>query len=75
MLETHNDGRKEKDYHVGQVVYEKKNEERNKLKTRYKKQVVKKNLPNEIIINKTELFTNTILCFVHTINLCVHLMS
>jgi len=37
MLETHNENRKEKVYHVGQVVYEKKHGERNKLKTRYKK--------------------------------------
>ncbi len=51
MLVTHNEGRKEKEYYVGQVVYEKKHGERNKLKTRYKKQVVKENLPNKVIIN------------------------
>ncbi len=51
MLLTLNEGRKEKEYHVGQVVYEKKHGERNKLKTRYKKQVVKENLPNKVIIN------------------------
>jgi len=34
MLKTHKENRKEKVYHVGQVVYEKKNGERNKLKTR-----------------------------------------
>jgi len=51
MLETHNENRKDKKYHVRQVVYEKKHGERNKLKTRYKKQVVKENLPNKIIIN------------------------
>jgi len=37
MLETQNENRKEKVYHVGQEVYEKKHGERNKLKTRYKK--------------------------------------
>jgi len=31
MLETNNEGRKGKEYHVGQVVYEKKHGERNKL--------------------------------------------
>jgi len=51
MLETHNENRKEKVYHVGQVNYEKKHGERNKLKTSYKKQVVKENLPNKIINN------------------------
>ncbi len=51
MLVTHNEGRKEREYHIGQVVYEKKHGERNKLKTRYKKQVVKENLPNKVIIN------------------------
>jgi len=51
MLETHNENRKEKNYHVGQVVYEKKHGERNKLKSRYKKQVVKENMSNKIIIN------------------------
>jgi len=35
MLETHNENRKKKDYHVGQVDYEKKHGERNKLKSRY----------------------------------------
>jgi len=39
-LETHNDNRKEKQYHVEQVVYEKKYGERSKLKPRYKKQIV-----------------------------------
>jgi len=38
MLETHNENRKEQVYHVGQVVYEKKHGERNKLRTIYKKQ-------------------------------------
>jgi len=51
MLETHNENRKEKVYHVGQIVHEKKHGERNKLKTRYKKQVVKENLPYKIIMN------------------------
>jgi len=51
MLETHNENRKEKVYLVGQIVYEKKHGERNRLKTRYKKQVVKENLPYKIIIN------------------------
>ncbi len=45
MIVTHNEGRKEEEYHVGQVVYEKNHGERNKLKTRYKKQVVKEKLP------------------------------
>lgn len=49
MLETYNGSRKENEYHVGQVVYEKKHGERNKLKTRCKEQVVKENLPNKII--------------------------
>jgi len=49
MLETLNENRKEKDYHVGQVVYEKKHGERNKLKSRYKKQV-EENMPNKIIM-------------------------
>jgi len=51
MLETHNENRKEKVYHVGQVVYERKHGEKNKLKTSNKKQVVKENVPNKIIIN------------------------
>ncbi len=51
MLVTHNEGRKEKEYHVGQVVYGKKHGERKKLKNRYKKQDVKENLPNKVIIN------------------------
>ncbi len=51
MLVTHNEGRQEKEYHVGQVVYEKKHGERNKLKTRYNKKVVTENLPNKVIIN------------------------
>ncbi len=50
MLETHNEGRKEKEYHVGQVVYENKHGERNHLKTKYKNHVVKENLPYKIII-------------------------
>ncbi len=51
ILGTHNEGRKEKEYLVGQVVYEKKHGERNNLKTRYKNQVVKENLSNKVIIN------------------------
>jgi len=38
-------------YHVGQVVYEKKHGERNKLKPRYKKQVVMDVMPDKILIN------------------------
>lgn len=41
----------ENEYHVGQVVYEKKHGERNKLKTSYKKQVVIENWPRKIINN------------------------
>ncbi len=51
MLETQSDNRKEKQYHVGQVVYEMKYGERNKLKPRYKKQIAKEVLPNKIILN------------------------
>jgi len=40
MLNSHNKGRKEK-----------KHGERNKLYSRYKKQVVKENLQNKVIIN------------------------
>ncbi len=58
MLETHNEGRYEKEYHVGQMDYEKKHGERNKLKTRYKKQVVKENLLNKIIINSRNRIIN-----------------
>jgi len=39
MLETHNDNRKEKQYHVGQVVCEMKYGEKNNLKPRSKKQI------------------------------------
>jgi len=60
MLETHNENRKEKVYHVGQVIYEKNNGERNKLKTRCKKQVVKENLPNKIIINNRNIHKDNI---------------
>jgi len=63
MLETHNENRKEKVYHVGQVIYEKKHGERNKLKTRYKKQVVKENLPNKIIINNRNRIEMTFINF------------
>ncbi len=49
---------KEKDYHVGQVVYEKKHGERNKLKSRYKKQVVKEYMPNNITINNINMVTH-----------------
>jgi len=59
MLETHNEARKEKGCQEGQVVYEKKHGERNKLKTRYKKQVVKENLPNEIILNSRHRIIHT----------------
>jgi len=51
MLNSHNKGRKEKDFLVGEVIYEKKHGERNKLNSRYKKQVVKENLHNKVIIN------------------------
>jgi len=51
MFETDNKGRKEKEYHAGPVVYEKKQGERNKLKRRYKKQVLMENFSNKIIIN------------------------
>jgi len=51
MLSSHNKGRKEKDFLVGEGIYEKKHRERNKLNFRYKKQVVKENLHNKVIIN------------------------
>jgi len=51
MLNSHNRGRKEKDYLVGEVIYEKKHGERNKLNSRYKNEVVKENLHNKVIIN------------------------
>jgi len=37
MLNSHKKGRKEKDYLVGEVIYEKKHGERNKLNSRYDK--------------------------------------
>jgi len=42
MLERDKDNRKEKLYHVGQVVYKNKYGERNKLKPKLKKQIVNK---------------------------------
>ncbi len=51
MLHFHNKDRQSKKYHLGEVIYEKKHGERNKLNSRYKKQVVKENLPNKVIIN------------------------
>jgi len=42
---------KEKQFDVGQVVYEKKYWERKRNKARYKKQIVKELMPNKIIIN------------------------
>jgi len=51
MLHFHNKDRQNMNYHVGEVIYEKKHGERNKLNSRYKKQVVKENLPNKVIIN------------------------
>jgi len=51
MLDSHNKARKEKDFLVGEVIYEKKHGDRNKLNSRYKKQVVKENLHNKVIIN------------------------
>jgi len=41
MLETQNYKRKEKQYHVGQVVYENKYGDRNKLNPRYRKKIIK----------------------------------
>ncbi len=41
MLSTHNKDKKEKTYNVGEIIYEKKYGERNKLNPRYKKQVFK----------------------------------
>jgi len=51
MLHFHNKDGENKNYHVGEVIYEKKHGEWNKLNYRYKKQVVKENLPNIVIIN------------------------
>jgi len=51
MLDSHKKGRKEKDFLVGEVIYEKKLLERNKLNSRYKKQVVKENFHSKVIIN------------------------
>ncbi len=50
-LDYHNKNKLEKNYHVGEVVYEKIHGERNKLGPRFKKQVVQENLPNKVIIN------------------------
>lgn len=41
----------DKQFYPGQIIYEKVVGERNKLKTRYKRQQVKENLGNKIIIN------------------------
>ncbi len=49
MLNTHSKDKKEKTYIVGEIVYEKKYGERNKLKPRYKKQVVKEDQKNKVI--------------------------
>lgn len=51
MLEYHNQRWTPKNYQVGDVIYEKKHGERNKLQPRYKKQVVKEDLVNKVIIN------------------------
>lgn len=51
MLEYHNQKRTPKNYEVGDVIYEKKHGERNKLQPRYKKQTVKEDLENKVIIN------------------------
>uniref|UniRef100_A0A0K8W058 RNA-directed DNA polymerase n=1 Tax=Bactrocera latifrons TaxID=174628 RepID=A0A0K8W058_BACLA len=51
MLMFHNKHRTDKQYHPGQIIYEKIIGERNKLQSRYKKQQVKENLGNNIIIN------------------------
>ncbi len=51
MLSTHNKDKKEKTYNVGEIRYEKKYGERNKLNPRYKKEVVKEDQKNKIIIN------------------------
>jgi len=50
-LHFHSKDRQNKNYHVGDVINEKKNGKRNKLNSRYKKQVVKENLQNKVIIN------------------------
>lgn len=54
MLEYHNEKRSPKDYHVGEVIYEKNYGERNKLRPRYKKQVVKEDLGNKVKINNRD---------------------
>jgi len=36
MLHFHNKDRQNKNYHVGEVIYEKEHGERNKLNSRYK---------------------------------------
>lgn len=51
MLEYHNKNRSPKNYQVGEVIYEKKHGERNKLQPKYKKQVVKEDLGNAVKIN------------------------
>jgi len=51
LFHFHNKDRQNKNYHVVEVIYEKKHGERNKLNSRYKKQEVKENLPNKVIIN------------------------
>jgi len=52
ILNSHNKGRKKKDYLAGEVIYEKKHVERNKLNSIYKKQVVKENLHNKVYKNQ-----------------------
>jgi len=58
MLEAHNENRKEKQYHVGHVIYEMKYGERNKFKPRYKKQIVREVMPDKIVINSRNRIQN-----------------
>lgn len=51
MLITHSKRRQDKEYYEGQKVYEKLIGERNKLRLRYKKQKVKKDLGKRVEIN------------------------
>lgn len=54
MLQTHNKNRKNREFIPGQVIYEKKVGERNKLQPRYKKQEIKEDLGNKVIISNRD---------------------
>ncbi|XP_033241581.1 uncharacterized protein [Drosophila pseudoobscura] len=63
MLKIHNKDRREKDYKIGEVVYEKKFGERNKLQSRYKKQ---KMYANILILTFVILTTAEVIDYTHS---------